>query len=244
MHFEKDVRIPNGKTRVQPATVFFPAACGHRIDTQENICLTQFDGLVTIDQCIGRGTLRKVHGDRVHFAFRRVPQGNRADYIRDELTVSVESSPEQTNKRDRPTVNKNGHREKVNVGVCNLGSSTEMNGCKKDSPTCQRLFNAQHVYAYVYPRIKASHRRVGSCPCCDKIQQTHMSNNFSTSSGVTSLCTKISGGLVLSIKDLRKPRFVDGPGIKNVLLATPYQQRKGFISPLLPCGRTCTQTRI
>jgi hypothetical protein len=99
--------------------------------------LTQFDGLVTINQRIGRGTLRKVHGDRVHFAFRRVPQGNCANYIRDELTVSIDSSPEQTNKRDKPTVNKNGHREKVNVGVCNLGSSTEMNGCREDSPKCQ-----------------------------------------------------------------------------------------------------------
>jgi hypothetical protein len=50
--------------------------------------------------------------------------------------------PSRQIKEDRPTVNKNGHREKVNVGVCNLGSSTEMNSCKEDSPICQRLFNA------------------------------------------------------------------------------------------------------
>lgn len=57
------------------------------------------------------------------------------------LTVSMESSfSGQT--RDRPTVNKNGHREKVDVGVCNLGSSTEMNGCKEDNTICQRLCNA------------------------------------------------------------------------------------------------------
>ena len=93
-----------------------------------------------------------------------------------------------------------------------------------------------HIYAYVYPCIKANHRRVGSYPRCDKSQRTHMLNNFSTSSGVTSLCTKISGGLVLSINDLRKPRFVDGPGIKYVLLATPYQQHEGLISPPLLAG--------
>ncbi len=68
------MRAPNGETRVQPATIFFPATCGDRIDAQENICLTQFDGLVAIDQCIGRGTLREVHGDRVHIAFLRIAQ--------------------------------------------------------------------------------------------------------------------------------------------------------------------------
>ena len=151
----------------------------------------------------------------------------------------MKSSPKQMNKGDRPTVNKNGHREKVNVGVCNLGSSTEMNGCKEDKPYVSTTVRRTHLYTYVYPCIKASHRRVGTCPCCDKSEQTHMSNNFSTSSGVTSLCTKISGGLVLSINDLRKPRFVDGPGIKKFSLAIPYRR---LISPL-SCGRTSTQTR-
>ena len=31
---------------------------------------------------------------------------------------------------DEPTVNKNGHLEKVSAGVCNLGSSSEMKGCE------------------------------------------------------------------------------------------------------------------
>src|SRR5258707_3828863 len=53
-----------------------------------------------------------------------------------------------------------------------------------------------------------------------------MSNNFSTSSGVTSLWTKMSGGDILSINDLRKARFRDGPGMKNSLLATPCQKKK------------------
>ena len=52
----------------------------------------------------------------------------------------------------------------------------------------------------------------------------HILNNFSTSSGVTSLWTKMSGGLILSIKDLRKARFRDGPGKKNPFLATPCQK--------------------
>jgi len=34
----------------------------------------------------------------------------------------------KTETRDGPTVNKNGHRENVLAGVCNLGSSSEMNG--------------------------------------------------------------------------------------------------------------------
>jgi hypothetical protein len=36
----------------------------------------------------------------------------------------------------------------------------------------------------------------------------------------------MSGGLILSIKDLRRARFRDGPGKKNLLPATPCQQRR------------------
>ena len=35
----------------------------------------------------------------------------------------------------------------------------------------------------------------------------------------------MSGGLILSIKDLRKARFRDGPGKKNPFLATPFGKR-------------------
>jgi hypothetical protein len=83
------------------------------------------------------------------------------------LTINIESSPKHTNERDRPTVNKNGHREKVKVGVCNLGSSREMNGYKGD-PHVNDCSTRTNLYAYVYPCIKASHRRISSCPCCGK----------------------------------------------------------------------------
>jgi len=80
-----------------------------------------------VGEPVGRGPQRRGKSDETV-----------QNYIRDILTVSIESSPKQTNKRNRPTVNKNGHRE---MGVCNLGSSTEINDCcKEDNPMCQPLF--------------------------------------------------------------------------------------------------------
>jgi hypothetical protein len=81
---------------------------------------------------------------------------------------------------------------------------------------------APRIDTYVYPRIEASlshdqfHIHTEA-----KSERSHISNSFSTSSVFTSLCTKISGGLVLSINDLRKLRFSAGPGMKNSLAATP-----------------------
>jgi hypothetical protein len=147
----KKTCAPNGKTRVQPATIFFPAACRHRIDAQENICLAEFDGFPAIDQCICCGALCKVHGDRVHFAFLRIAQCNRAHYIRHISRQHGIIAPKK-DKSNRPTVNKNGHREKVSAGVCNLGSSTEMNGYK-DNPTGQRLLRCAHASTRTFIRV-------------------------------------------------------------------------------------------
>src|SRR6267142_1029040 len=90
------------------------------------------------------------------------------------------------------------------------------------------------IHTYVDPRIEAGYRRVGLASTEDKSKRTHISNNFSTSSVVTSLCTKISGGLVLSINDLRKLRLRAGPGKKYSLAATPYQRYQKQKFPISP----------
>src|SRR5712671_5412902 len=71
---------------------------------------------------------------------------------------------------------------------------------------------------------------------------THISNNFSTSSGVTNLCTKMSGGLVLSINLLRKSRFMAGPGMKYDLLATPCQKKRLSVGGNMLCRKEYPRT--
>ena len=51
-------------------------------------------------------------------------------------------------------MNKNGHREKVSAGVCNLGSSTVMNGCReKRVPNVNHSSHAQTV-THTFIRVK------------------------------------------------------------------------------------------
>jgi hypothetical protein len=116
--------------------------------------------------------------------------------------------------------------------VCNLGSSNEMKGCKNKWITPPSVMPRTPTYSHVrvYSGIEA-HRRISPTYTSDKNKRTHMSNSFSTSSGVTSLCTKMSGGLVLSINDSRKLRFGAGPGMKYSLAATPCGKTKSPVSP-------------
>ena len=51
-------------------------------------------------------------------------------------------------------MNKKGHREKVSAGVCNLGSSTVMNGCnEKTVPNVNYSSHAQTV-THTFIRVK------------------------------------------------------------------------------------------
>jgi hypothetical protein len=64
------------------------------------------------------------------------------------LMSAVEISREMDSGHG-PTVNKNGYREKVISGVCNLGSSNEMKGCKKKWITPPSVTLSTPTYSYV-----------------------------------------------------------------------------------------------
>ena len=64
------------------------------------------------------------------------------------LMSAVEISREM-DSGDGPTVNKNGHREKVSSGVCNLGSSNEMKGCKNKWMTPPPVMPRTPTYSHV-----------------------------------------------------------------------------------------------
>jgi len=121
----------------------------------------------------------------------------------------------------------------------------------KPGAQCQSLFARSDRHTYICPHIEAGHRRVnrsGPIFTGDKSNETHMSNNFSTSPGVTSSCTKICGGPVLSIYDLHKQRFSTGPWHEILLAGTGlsyYKERHHRQScyPIVTPRRKNTDTR-
>ena len=64
------------------------------------------------------------------------------------LMSAVEISTEMDSGHG-PTVNKNGHGEKVSSGVCNLGSSNEMKGYKNKWMTPPSVTRSTPTYSYV-----------------------------------------------------------------------------------------------
>jgi hypothetical protein len=141
---------PNSETSVQPATIFFPTARGYSIDAHENVRLAEFDGFPAVNECARGCALSKMHGDRVHLGLVRIAQRDCAHYM---WHIACERGPLsiQTDKADEPTVNKNGHREKVCAGVCNLGSSTEMKGYTKSN---LNVNNSSHARIFTRTLIR------------------------------------------------------------------------------------------
>ena len=60
------MRAPNGETRVQPATIFFPVPHGHSIYAHEDVRLAQSDEFTAVDERAQPPALSKMHGDGVH----------------------------------------------------------------------------------------------------------------------------------------------------------------------------------
>jgi hypothetical protein len=136
-------------------------------------CTTSYDLLPSGVQAQNRcsreymlGTVRRISSHRsVHWPQRSSQSAWRSGTLRVSPSNAMQSRrlyqayshqhkimAQKTNKSNRPTVNKNGHREKVSAGVCNLGSSTVMNGCK-DKPTGQRLLRCAHASTRTFIRV-------------------------------------------------------------------------------------------
>ena len=128
--------VPNSNTCVQPAAILFEAARRNSIIAHDNVSLARLDRFVATNNCIGRGILGKVHSDRVRLGFIRVAQCDGTDYMRN-VAHQHGRNVQSKDELNEPTVNKNGDRKYVSVGVCNLGSSNEIKGCKKGNQNRQ-----------------------------------------------------------------------------------------------------------
>ncbi len=76
--------------------------------------------------------------------------------------VSVKRRQKERRNGDEPTVNKNGHLEKVSAGVCNLGSSSEIKGYekKKSNHVSEDLSHEDVSHTYVYTCVETTDYKV------------------------------------------------------------------------------------
>lgn len=210
---------PNCETRVQPASVFLPPPRRNRIDTHKYIRLTQLDWFPTINQGVSSRMFGKMHRYRIYFWFFCIKSWGYSTNCEKQSTTFDPNAPIKYIKhRYSPTVNKNGHLAKVVAGVWSTGSRRAIKGYDK----VVRFGYHEDCYlkvTYINSFIvsaNATSDKIKNKESRAKLELTYISNSLSTSSGVTSPWTSISGGLCCSIREALIPRSVAGPLITKL----------------------------